>query len=345
METLDAILTDWRECRPQGVVLRASRLEDFLVILRKRAGGLSRDVEAFLVAVGPEPLPFIRHFRVSADRATGAQQEEDEERVVHFMKFWMAMQEFRRRLHPSEINSEEPFMEEVASFRDALLRAADDDALTCQFLVAELRKAKKTSSDEAAWSELEADVEAIAPQWQMDIARTLPLDQVSTLLLAWLTELAEDYLRGKRGEKIRIVCAVLGCQKRAACLHLSACSWEVEAALESFQCVFLLHPLGPTRAWSSKSVREEVQCGMCANEYSVGLESVATRCCVQAMCVSCVTALTDLTGCFRCPFCRGVTHFAERVPPKDRDCDSVLGPFLDPSSFILSRLARELLLR
>eukprot|EP00434_Breviolum_minutum_P004156 symbB.v1.2.003663.t2/scaffold175.1/size369221/19 len=127
-------------------------------------------------------------------------------------------------------------------------------------------------------------------------------------------ELVEDYSRGSRSAKIFCVKDVAGCRCWDACLYLSRNDWDVEAALQSFYStkVATQEAVKPA-AWSSGGAkplgvwlkRKEVDCPICVEKYAPGNKTIMTKCCFQVLCGKCYSRLTDSTGRFSCPFCRG----------------------------------------
>merc|ERR1740138_955636 len=97
MEDLDNTLTDWRSCRPDGVVIQAASLPLVLdratarVKSSRAAGPARRDAYTFLPSgwSGSGPPLFVRMLRV--DGGNPSEQ-------IHFLRFWQAMEEVSRRL-------------------------------------------------------------------------------------------------------------------------------------------------------------------------------------------------------------------------------------------------------
>lgn len=234
--------------------------------------------------------------------------------VVHFACFWQALQELWRRLDESREEADcEPLALEAAAFRGALLASSSAGSLTPAFYMEELASARKSSTDQQAWAPLEALARQTMELEEPSAAtQPLRLDVVSTLFLVWLQELAEDYCRGERAEKVRNVRDVLRCKVRDACVHLGASGWDIEAALRR-AFVGSAAPLAALaagslgQAWSSQSAKlrsRELQCPICVRDFRPGTESLVTRCCFQVICVHCITSLTTAEGQLRCPFCR-----------------------------------------
>merc|ERR1712232_1413911 len=101
----------------------------------------------------------------------------------------------------------------------------------------------KMSADRPSWASLE-DVAARTTGASTSAGaltlpaipceKQVPLEIVSTLLLVWLGELTEDYLRGSKSSKIQSMIDVLRCTRHNACVHLGASGWDIESALRSF---------------------------------------------------------------------------------------------------------------
>lgn len=331
MDVFDEILADWQYCRPDNVVLRADLLSDVIDLVaarveRSSAPRASRRY-AFELLRPSKPdggLPLlVKHLRVDGGYrfnntpinpgvdCTGCA-------VVHFVCFWKALHEVWRRLRQGTDIEEEPIAEEIVAFRDALLRNSDDSVLLPANFMTELSAAKKMSADPPAWVSLEAEATKALSREASN--KQLPLNIVSGLLLTWLTELTEDYLRGSRADKIQAVRDVLGCKARAvtareACMHLGASGWDIESALRSFYIGG--PPLAALKAcslgapWSSQDAKlrsSELQCPICIADFCPSTESLVTKCCFQVVCVHCVASLTKPDGQLRCPFCRCVAE-------------------------------------
>jgi hypothetical protein len=169
--------------------------------------------------------------------------------VIHFIHFWHALGEFRRRLRKDDedLPCGEPIAEEAAAFRDTLLRDIRDGVLTAAKFSAAVSTARSLSEDPPAWDTLVAAVSALEERFTdsslsalgiVKVAEAaeeqLPLHEVSMILLMWLPELTEDYRRGFRGACIQSVRDVLRCSARQASENLCATDWDVEAALRRF---------------------------------------------------------------------------------------------------------------
>jgi len=104
---------------------------------------------------------------------------------------------------------------------------------------------------------------------------------------------------------IRGFCDVGACERHMACLHLGKEQWDVEAALRSFYSDSCPRAVAST-SWSSRGAKlrkEEVECPICATEYTGQRQPVETTCCFQVLCPRCRERLTT-EGVFSCPFCR-----------------------------------------
>lgn len=350
MELLDDVLADWRSCRPEGVVLRAEHLGRVIDCVAARVqktaapfAARRRALELLAPADAEGGLPqLVRQLRVQGGyRHTGcALGGAAGVPVVHFLCFWQALREVWRRLGrtSSEGTAAEPIAAELDALRDALIANWEQGALTVSVMSAKVAMARKVSADPGAWAVPEAalahatSVAAVAlpsseqpPQAHGE--ELMPLDQVSTLLMMWLSELTEDYCRGSRADSIRVVRDVLGCTVRDAATHLGASGWDVEAALRRSYvdgpALAANDAVCLNRAWSSSSAKlraSELQCPICAESFSGAAESVVTRCCFQVICEHCASFMTSEEGLLQCPFCRQAmeppTHpSAARVGP------------------------------
>eukprot|EP00927_Polykrikos_kofoidii_P025185 TRINITY_DN22682_c0_g1_i1.p1 TRINITY_DN22682_c0_g1~~TRINITY_DN22682_c0_g1_i1.p1 ORF type:complete len:457 (-),score=69.45 TRINITY_DN22682_c0_g1_i1:210-1418(-) len=364
MEVLNRILEDWRDLRPDGMVAPASRLADVdsrvnahLHATTTHGSAVSQDAFVLVHAWGgSSPLE-----RMLVRQGEGS---------IQFLRFWRGMQELWRRLRPPE-TQDEPIAEEIATFRDGLIRVLDSpvgekSGLSFSQLRERVVAARAMSDDEVAWASLEESISQCykqKPPWQRQwraaaslgdpacfremvgggvgallcAARSshivagsfsdergakftsgvreeaptgggdakLEIAEVSTLLFAWLQELAEDYCHGSRSALIRAVRDVAGCSLREACIHLSRQRWDVEFALLSFygqgiKCC------DNNSGWSSQGARlrlSEVDCPICAESYSAHRKSMATPCCFQTLCGSCHQRVVH-GQTFHCPFCR-----------------------------------------
>lgn len=133
--------------------------------------------------------------------------------VVYFPCFWQAMHELQKRLGGSEHQKAdaEPIAVEISSFRDAALDLAAAQRLTTASFADLLISFKETSTDPVVWDGLLNSVrflmhEAKADSKQGKNSATLqqlvlaqkPMSMafLAAILLPWLFELCEDYLRG-----------------------------------------------------------------------------------------------------------------------------------------------------
>lgn len=308
MEKLDKILADWWACKPDGVVLKAARLDDIFGRAAEHLANCSTLPESAIEDAyglfvphfpcefpGAGVPPLLQMLRIGADN------------LVHFLRFWQAFEELMRRLRQQEEVDDEPVYAEIAEFRDALLRRLDVGGVQCEWLARELGSMQKTSADAAAWEPLQHMLRDVAKGvWHPDARKAatsavLSADEVTTLLLSWLTELVEDYGHGNRRDKINCVRHVLRCKQSVACLHLGTQAWDVEAALRS--------SLGGEcgSCWSSRGVKlrqSEVECPICAGAYTEGVQPLEMQCCFQVLCSDCYRRLRGQVTVLRCPFCR-----------------------------------------
>lgn len=331
MELIDDILADWRKCQPDGVVLRASRIGDVINCVIERASEpsfpRSAKRQAYDMLRAPAHTegalpPLVKHLRV--DCAYSELQQDGRggvSAVIHFVYFWQVLQAVYQRLRYELMreDAESPLVEELAGFRDRVLAYHAAKSLSPSCFLQELRSAKTRSQDPAAWSSLECVAEntfardaAHGKQGPSSGAGSVRLDIVSTLLLAWLGELTEDYCRGEKHVKLKNVRDVLGCSTREANLHLGASGWDLEMALRRYYAT-----QGPTGAalrachlggaWSSGSAKlrcKEHECPICVTEFLPTRDSVTTGCCYQVICMECAKQLSDEEGILLCPFCR-----------------------------------------
>jgi len=286
MDGLDTILADWQRCRPRGAVLPVEGLT--------KLQNLTPHLHA-------ELLKARCHLRQG-------DQVDSDSCVVHFLHFWKVLDELRCHV------DEAPLAGELRAFREALLNRLERSGgtISSQFLADAVRRAQRKSADASAWRPLKDVVSSLTATegtWWGQGSLKLALDELSTLLLPWLQELVEDYSRGSRSAKIFCVKDVAGCRCWDACLYLSRNDWDVEAALQSFYStkVATQEAVKPA-AWSSggaKLKRKEVDCPICVEKYAPGNKTIMTKCCFQVLCGKCYSRLTDSTGRFSCPFCRG----------------------------------------
>lgn len=312
MQVIDNILVEWRACRPRGVVLPIARLQVVLdraeAQVRKASSSHSARQDAYALLQGsPSPLALL---------LCGGGQCGDE--FIHFICFWQGLHELWRRLRQEDELDDEPIAEEVATFRDVLLRHFANGGVASAWLAEWAAAARNMSGDESAWDAVEAAIVQVASVTKKDSRSEAPLqlDELSALLFAWLQELVEDYCHGSRSAKIFCVQEVAGCRRHDACLQLSRNAWDVEAAIHHI-CAGeparqnKLTGVPGTPAWSSggaKLRRGELDCPICTVPYAEGSIAIMTHCCFQVLCLACHGRLTDARGCLSCPFCRGVSQ-------------------------------------
>lgn len=353
MELLDDVLQDWRSCRPEGVVLRAEHLGRIIDCVAARVqktaapfAARRRALELLAPADVDGGLPqLVRQLRVQGGyrHTGGALGDVAGVPVVHFLCFWQALREVWRRLGRMGRDgaSSEPIAAELDALRDALIANWEQGTLTVSVMSAKVAMARKYSADPSAWEIPEAALAHAATAAAVALHSSkqpppaqgeelMPLDQVSTLLMMWLSELTEDYCRGSRADSIRAVRDVLGCTIRDAATHLGASGWDVEAALRRSYvdgpALAASDAVCLNRAWSSANAKlraSELQCPICVESFSGAAESVVTRCCFQVICEHCASFMTSEEGLLCCPFCRQAmeppTHpSAARAGPEGR---------------------------
>jgi len=310
------ILEDWRSCKPHGVVLRIDYIDD--VFSRAAAHlddpAIPRDAQEdaynlFVpVSSGPCAPPLVQMLHVGDGE------------VVHFLRFWQAFQELRRRLqHPQE-GDDDAVCQEILEFRDGLLRRFENGGFACSWLSSEITSIQRTSTDPLAWEPVQAalsDHRARTKNVVFD-TKLLRLDEVTTFLFSWLTELVEDYCHGDRSSKVRCVRDVARCTRRDASFHLGVARWDVESALRGLYSSQDPESMGKIcdGAWSShgaKLRKREVECPICTLPYTDGSASVVSQCCFQVLCIDCHRKLTGTNKLFACPFCRKREEFSKYV--------------------------------
>ncbi len=137
--------------------------------------------------------------------------------VVYFPCFWQAMHELQKRLGGSEHQNAdaEPIAVEISSFRDAALDLAAAQRLTTASFADLLISFKETSTDPVVWDGLLNSVHFLMHEkddLKQGHSRTLqqlvlaqkPMSMafLAAIVLPWLFELCEDYLRGwQRGAR------------------------------------------------------------------------------------------------------------------------------------------------
>eukprot|EP00929_Paragymnodinium_shiwhaense_P009018 TRINITY_DN113024_c0_g1_i1.p1 TRINITY_DN113024_c0_g1~~TRINITY_DN113024_c0_g1_i1.p1 ORF type:complete len:421 (+),score=78.39 TRINITY_DN113024_c0_g1_i1:63-1325(+) len=359
MEALDAILADWRSCKPSGVVLCASRLREVIKCVQRRLQASADHPQKLYAGELLQPtdegggLPaLVRLLRIDGDfwreSAAGTlspetveQAAESKKAVVHFVHFWQALGEVDRRLLCTK--ERETVADEIAAFQSCVLRDLRDSALTSEAMLTRIRCAQESSVDPGSWDDLLQIADLGLPQAG---AAALQLHEVSGLLLMWLSALTEDYCRGARGATIQSMQHVVLCSRVVACEHLCACSWDIEAALRRFYAgasvMAALAAKEDEGAWGSKSAKlhcSERECQICCLEFEEGMESSLTGCCFQVLCVKCARSVTDSDGVFSCPFCRGMACKQPRLLlPNRRDAGDSSTPEGDSSSSSSSQM-------
>lgn len=329
MDGIDLILNDWRACRPEGVIVRASpeRLDAILVHCHNliqdsttvSASKYRRQARAMLSDCGEAARapPLISRLLAHSSGDEGSQLGQ----VVHFLHFWQVLGDFRSRLHRIDATPPtdgEPLATELACFRDVLLTHDEEGSLTLASFLEALAAARKASHDVVPWLSLQkgATLFAELEVQQNPGALTAPvqLEKVSALIFGWLSDLVEEYCRGQRAARIRAVRDVLGCSAAVASEHLGKTGWDIESALrhrysnsEPGNTLVAIGACKPD-GWSSKHAQlrstTERECQICVAHFTQGAEPIVTKCCFQVLCVHCVGRLSNDSGQLRCPFCR-----------------------------------------
>lgn len=329
MNALECTLEDWQACRVEGSYSSCALLPDTdqtrvdiveVVVSRIYSSALSeaatQDVHRFLLRPSTlECSPFERILLRSGRTSTSSSLATiaGENNQIHFLRFWQATEEVWRRIHQQEGFDDVPLVEELAPFRDAVLRRYDactdesiaDGGVSLAWLSDEVSSACSTSADPSAWQLL-----ANAFTHDQTLETLLPLHEAAAFIYPWVSDLVADYRHGPRGALVQAVIDVAKCSYRDACWHLGASAWDVEPALIS---IFASRGdtasacLGEMRGWSSggaKLRQSEVECPICMNAYGAESKSVSTHCCFQTLCDRCRRKMNGVEG-FHCPFCRG----------------------------------------
>jgi len=335
MEVLYNIIRSWDACNPDGVVLPATRLGKIFDLVTQQLqepslpAAARADAAELLSVKGNGLPPLLRLLRVNGSMTN--------DEVIHFFRFWQAFEELTRRLRNTDSQGQaegiigilaEPLAEEIAEFRDGLLRKLDSGSVTQAMdgfisqavLIGEIDRIRSMSADPASWTMLET---------QLGIGSSQPSQQfqlhlVFKSVLSWLRKICGEYRCGQRAAKIRCVRDVAGCGWREACLYLTTAGWDVESALQGFYTAQAppgsIVPRGTS--WSSQGAKlskDETECPICMHPYA-GLDGVATgspiqlRCCFQVLCHSCHQKLVNDHHMISCPFCRIVDHVPRETP-------------------------------
>lgn len=335
MEVLDSILRHWDSCDPDGVLLPASRLGSIIGLVTRELENpalpaFARTDAAGLLSVNGGGLPpLLKLLHVNGTK-TGTGE------VIHFFRFWQAFEELSRRLRGRSQDSaeiapeEEPIAEEVAGFRDALLRRLGGGAVTQAMegfftqsqLEDDFARVRTMSADASSWELLEAELGIKR--------RTQPMQMhaVFGAVVSWLRQTCDSYLRGVHASKISCLRDVVGCGRREACTRLAAAGWDVEGALHCFFAEQMppgsIAPVGSS--WSSQGVKlrkAEVECPICMHAYagrpteSAAGAPIQLRCCFQVLCQQCHGKLINEQRMLACPFCRVVDHVPQESPQQE----------------------------
>lgn len=333
MEMLDATVCSWDACNPHGVLLPAAHLGKIFEMVTKKLqepslpAAARADAAELLSVKGTGLPPLLRLLRVSGSMANGE--------VIHFFRFWQAFEELSRRLHTSagSVGSasilEEPLAEEIAEFRDGLLRKLDSRSVTQamdgfvsqEVLADDIGRMRSMSADPSSWTMLEDTLRLAS----LPPTEQLQLHLVFDCVLSWLRKICKEYLCESRSAKIRSVRDVAGCDWREASLHLGTANWDLESALQGFFAAQAppgsIAPTGTS--WSSRGAKiskDETECGICMNPYAshegaagVGAP-IQMGCCFQTMCRSCHKKLVNEQHMISCPFCRVVGLVPREAP-------------------------------
>eukprot|EP00435_Cladocopium_sp_Y103_P020801 s1854_g5.t1 len=357
MEDIELVLQQWRSLQPDGAVFRAECLDAAISMvgnliaesgaqrcLQRKALQLLRVDDKVQVPVLVQMLQVDEGFvfepkggKRKGDASNAESPSDTTETspsaVVYFPCFWQAMHELQKRLAGSEQRNEsEGIAVEVSSFRDAALELAASQRLTTASFADLLVSFKGSSTDPSAWDGLlesvrflmhENQSKQIATQsatlQQLVLAqKPMSMTFLAAILLPWLFELCEDYLRGGRASLLRGVKDVLGCSTREAYELLSKGQWDLETALRQHDLLNQCNTLDALEAcrpdcvgWNSNAAkirRAERECPICACDFRVGAEPTVTSCCFKSICAHCVAVLVARVedGLLHCPFCRQV---------------------------------------
>lgn len=289
--------------------------------------------------------------------------------VIHFFRFWQALEEFSRRLRGAGSHNatddmvaivEEPLAEEIAEFRDGLLRKLDRGSVTQAMdgfigqdvIAADIARIRSMSADSSSWNMLESKLGFGRAQ---STAQQLQLHLVFKCILSWLRKICQEYRCGSRAAKLRSVRDVAGCGWREACLHLTTAGWDVEHALQGFYAAQA--PAGSiTRigtSWSSRGAKmskDETECPICMNPYAsqdgVAMGApIQLGCCFQVLCRACHEKLVNNQNMLSCPFCRVVDHVPREARQREggaRQRSDSLGRLCQTAERIASGACRAL---
>jgi len=352
MDVLAWTIADWDACGPVGGGLSTDSLPMILDLAANRVLDSSAPPQlqqaAYVLlepeageAMGDHGQPALLERMLLRGRPAAHEcghTSGDGSMRINFLRFWQAWWELWTRL--ADVNEQSvPVIDELAIFRDALLRRSSATECSLDALGEEVANACRLSIDPAAWAPLEESMGMLRDAdcggmrfsfFQADecAPHVLSMLSVCELVLLWMRGVVQDYRIGPRSAKIRAVTDVCGCSPREACLQLARNAWDVEAAMMSYYghggrvggCGPPPLAQGPDEAlsWSShgaKLRRSEVECPICAEPYADGVKPVVSSCCFQVLCQGCHDRMLrpsdDSTPwrCsldFQCPFCRGV---------------------------------------
>lgn len=344
MEVLEKVISDWNFCQPREGVLPVERLTDAFGRAEARifdspaSSQVKQDAFSLLESEGGDALgdfghpPLLEQMLLRGLVTAGDKLDEQGSGVlgVTFLRFWQGWAELERRLRQEIPDGfDEPLAEEIAIFRDALLRHSRDAGIQFRTFWSEVVQARSMSADDEAWASIERVASRVCDSMpctnnplkafaKVGTRNETVMDEevVCAVLVPWFQELEEDYRQGPRAAKIKCVRDVCNCSRREACFALGSMSWDLEAAMMSHFGKLGGPPLGKSalRSWSSRGAKlrhSEVECPICMINYDPEEKPAVIKCCYQVLCESCHARLTTPLGAWpetelNCPFCRGV---------------------------------------
>lgn len=331
MEHLDAILRSWDSCEPDGIFLRTSELSKVFGLVTHQlrnpslTPGAHQKLRQLLSVQGSGLPPLLRLLHINGNNGSWE--------VIHFVRFWQAFEEVHRMCASedgSDLQSradQEPIVEEIAEFRDALLRKLDKSSVTQalegllpqDLLFEELQRMRCMSVDPPVWEDLEESLRdaCLAKASQEQIS----LRDVFVSILQWLRFICAEYVHGQKRTKIDSICNVAQCTRHDASLLLLQASWDEETALRNFFAVKNQDTVTTSQgaSWSSQGARikqDELECPICMEPFSGDVASgscIQLRCCFKVVCRCCHQKLVNEQHMLNCPFCRTVDHVPIRA--------------------------------